>query len=59
MGCQLRTEDYVYPLKQEKLQRIAGIAVIKAWPYTIGHDMESVVWAVATKVADVLTAAGV
>lgn len=60
MGCQLRTEDYVYPPKQEKLQRIAGIAVIKARPYTIRHDgMESVVWAVATKVADVLTAAGV
>lgn len=60
MGCQLRTEDYVYPPRKEKLPRIAGIAVVKARPYTIRHDgKESVVWAVATKVADVLAAAGV
>lgn len=60
MGVELRKEDYVYPPRDDKLQRISGIAVVRAQPYTIGHDgQESVVWSVATKVADVLAAAGI
>ncbi len=60
LGCELRNEDYVYPPRQDMLQRIAGIAVVKAQPYTIIHDgQESTVWSVATKVADVLTGAGI
>ena len=27
LGCELRNEDYVYPPRQDMLQRIAGIAV--------------------------------
>lgn len=60
MGWQLRREDYVYPSLHGKLERIAGIAVVKAQSYTISHDGQvSKVWSVAAKVADVLAAAGV
>lgn len=60
IGLELREEDYVYPFREEKLQRRAGIAIIKAQPYDIKHDDEvTTIWSVGTKVADVLLDAGI
>lgn len=60
MGFQLREEDYVYPPREQALQRVTGIALVKAKPYTVVHDGRvTETWAVAAKVADVLVDAGV
>ena len=60
MGFQLREEDYVYPPREQALQRVTGIALVKAKPYTVVHDGKvTETWAVAAKVADVLVYAGV
>jgi len=60
IGIELRDEDYVFPPREESLERMTGIAVVKARPYTVLHDGEvTEIWSVATKIADVLSAAGV
>src|SRR5690554_841498 len=60
MGLELRSEDYVYPSREDNLQRQTGIAVVKAKPYTVSHDGKNTeVWSVGNKVADILADAEV
>lgn len=60
IGLELRAEDYVYPQREQMLERRTGIAVVKAKPFVINHDgTVSEIWSVGRKVADVLLAAGV
>ncbi|MGI6362752.1 MAG: G5 domain-containing protein [Bacillota bacterium] len=59
IGLELREEDYVYPPRENKLKRMAAIAVVHAQPYVINHDgMRTEIWSVGPKVADVLLGAG-
>lgn len=60
IGLELREEDYVFPSRDQKLERITGVAVIKARPYEISHDGSlTTIWSVGKKVADVLEDAGI
>lgn len=60
IGLELRAEDYVFPSREAKLQRLTSIAVVKAKPYSIVHDgARTEIWATGEKVADVLLAAGI
>lgn len=59
-GLALRQEDYVYPSKEQQLERGASIVVVKARLYVVNHDgVNSEVWSVGKKVADILQDAGV
>lgn len=60
IGLELREEDWVYPARENQLERKMGIAVVKARPFAVKHDgVVTEIWSASKKVADVLADAGI